>query len=141
MTENIARAVRYFAFTSDPLGRSARIAKGGEDVRRQLGVINSAVEDPEVQYVVSGGAEGETPPRVQRLLSCRCPAMQDSCQVPGTSMAPPFTPNLTVAIAHVQAYRYIQARYRVSRPHAARRVENIKGRLCRQAYTPEFIED
>ena len=62
MTERMAMAVRYFAFTSDPLGRSARIAKGGEDVRHQLGVINSAVEDPEVQYVVSGGTEGETPP-------------------------------------------------------------------------------
>lgn len=62
MTESIARAVRYFAFTSDPLGRSARIAKGGQDVRRQLGLINAAVGDRQVQYVMSGGAEGETPP-------------------------------------------------------------------------------
>ena len=62
MTERMAGAVRYFAFTSDPLGRSARIAKGGEDVRRQLGLINSMVEDPAVRFVVSGGAEGELPP-------------------------------------------------------------------------------
>ena len=62
MTQRMARAVRYFAFTSDPLGRSARIAKGGEDVRRQLGLINSMVEDPAVHFVVSGGEEGELPP-------------------------------------------------------------------------------
>ena len=62
MTERMAKAIRYYAATSDPSGRSARFAKGGEDVRRHLQAINTTVGDPVVQYVVSSGTEGETPP-------------------------------------------------------------------------------
>jgi len=62
MTERIANAVRYFALITDPSGCSPRIAKGGEDVRDRLEVINATVADPAVRYVVSGGTEGQAPP-------------------------------------------------------------------------------
>ena len=62
MTERIAKAVRYFALTSDPAGCSPRIAKGGGDVRPQLEAMNATVGDPDVQYIASGGTEGQAPP-------------------------------------------------------------------------------
>jgi hypothetical protein len=53
---------RYFALIADPLGRSPRIAKGGDNVLAILRELNRVSPDAQVAYVVSGGKEGQMPP-------------------------------------------------------------------------------
>lgn len=61
VTERVHQALRYFAFTSDPAGRSPRIAKGGHAIFEALQRVNQSVRDPEVAWIVSGGKEGRAP--------------------------------------------------------------------------------
>jgi hypothetical protein len=61
LADRLRKAVRYYAFTSDPNGRSPRIAKGGGEIVRQLVDLNRAARDPEVAWITSRGREGTQP--------------------------------------------------------------------------------
>lgn len=58
-------ALRYYAFTLDPLGRTPRIAKGGGKARAVLTELNRAIGDKEVEWIVSEGKSGSKPKQMQ----------------------------------------------------------------------------
>jgi len=59
--ERVRAAAHYYATIADPLGRSPRIAKGGDSIRAALHELNQSVADAEVAWVASGGTEGKRP--------------------------------------------------------------------------------
>jgi hypothetical protein len=62
VSERVALAIRYYALSSDPHGRSPRLAKGGQFVLDDLAAMNSqAGHDPVVSYITSGGRDGVRP--------------------------------------------------------------------------------
>ncbi len=61
LQERVQRAMRYFALTSDPSGRSPRIAKGGGFILDSLARINTSFGDPEVAFIASQGTQGNAP--------------------------------------------------------------------------------
>ncbi len=66
MNEQLAarfkKALLYFARTSDPLGRTPRIAKGGQDITAFLDKMCGIVNEPEAEFVATHGAAGTPPP-------------------------------------------------------------------------------
>lgn len=56
------KALQYFARTSDPLGRSPRIAKGGGNVAPFMERMIEIAKEPEAEFIATHGASGTPPP-------------------------------------------------------------------------------